>query len=213
MTSVITIARQALVRRGLQLNYLTIGYNTLEAIVSMVAGFIAGSVSLVGFGVDSVIEVTASAAAQCRLRADLDPARRAHVEGVTRRVIGASFLALSAYVTIESIVTLVRREAPEPSLIGLAVLVLSAIVMPLLARAKHRVAHALGSHALEAEATQTSACAYLSIIALTGVAANTFGGWWWADPLAALGMVPILVKEGLEGLRDESCCDHQDGPG
>jgi divalent metal cation (Fe/Co/Zn/Cd) transporter len=164
-------------------------------------------VSLIGFGVDSVIEVTASAAAQWRLRSDLDPARRAKVERTTHRVIGGSFLLLSAYVTIESVTTLIHHEAPDPSLIGLAVLVISAIVMPLLAHAKRQVARALGSHALEAEATQTSACAYLSIIALIGVALNTFGGWWWADPIAALVMVPILVNEGIEGLRDQSCCD------
>jgi divalent metal cation (Fe/Co/Zn/Cd) transporter len=213
MTEARTVTRPALVRRGLRLNYITIGYNTLEAIVSMAAGLVAGSVSLIGFGVDSVIEVTASAAAQWRLRADLDPARRAHVERVTHRVIGGSFLALSAYVTIESVTTLVHREPPDPSLIGLGVLVLSAIVMPLLAHAKRQVAQALSSHALEAEAAQTTACAYLSIIALTGVALNTFGGWWWADPVAALIMVPILVNEGIEGLRGESCCDQDCGSG
>jgi divalent metal cation (Fe/Co/Zn/Cd) transporter len=156
MTEARTVTRPTLVRRGLRLNYITIGYNTLEAIVSLAAGLVAGSVALIGFGVDSVIEVTASAAAQWRLRADLDPVRRAHVERVTHQVIGGSFLALSAYVTVESVTTLWRREAPDPSLIGLAILVLSVLVMPVLARAKRRVARALGSHALGAEATQTS---------------------------------------------------------
>jgi divalent metal cation (Fe/Co/Zn/Cd) transporter len=122
-------------------------------------------------------------------------------------VIGASFLALSAYVTIESLTTLWRREAPDPSVVGLAVLLLSVVVMPLLARAKRRVARALGSHALGAEATQTSVCAWLSVIALVGVALNAFAGWWWADPVAALVMVPILANEGMEGLRGQSCCE------
>ena len=205
MTEVV-VPRLAFVRRGLWLNYLTIGYNTIEAVVSLVAGVVAGSVALIGFGVDSAIEVTASVAAQWRLRSDRDSARRERVEWLTRRVIGGSFLALSAYVAVDSVITLWQREAPEPSVVGLGILVLSAFAMPVLARAKRRVAVALGSRALEAEATQTSICAYLSVIALAGVALNTFVGLWWADPVAALAMVPIIGKEGLEGFRAEAAC-------
>jgi divalent metal cation (Fe/Co/Zn/Cd) transporter len=202
----IVVPRMALVRRGLWLNYLTIGYNTIEAIVSLVAGLVAGSVALVGFGVDSAIEVTASVAAQWRLRSDRDSVRRERVEWLTRRVIGGSFLALSAYVAVDSVITLWQREAPDPSVVGLGILVLSAFVMPVLARAKRRVAVALGSRALEADAMQTSICAYLSVIALAGVALNTFVGLWWADPVAALAMVPIIAKEGLEGFGAEADC-------
>ena len=198
--------RPALVRRGLRLNYLTIGYNTLEAIVAIAAGLVAGSVALVGFGVDSVIEVTASLAAQWRLRADLDPVRRERVEHLTVRIIGGTFLALAAYVTYESINTLVAREQADGSVVGVILLAMSVIVMPLLARAKRRIAGALGSSALTADATQTSLCAYLSVIALAGVALNTLLGFWWADPVAALAMVPIIAKEGLEGLRGETDC-------
>ena len=205
MTEVV-VPRLALVRRGLWLNYLTIGYNTIEAVVSLVAGVVAGSVALIGFGVDSAIEVTASVAAQWRLRSDRDSVRRERVEWLTRRMIGGSFLALSAYVAVDSVTTLWQREAPEPSVVGLGILVLSAFVMPVLARAKRRVAVALGSRALEAEATQTSICAYLSVIALAGVALNTFAGLWWADPIAALAMVPIIAKEGLEGFGAEADC-------
>jgi divalent metal cation (Fe/Co/Zn/Cd) transporter len=205
MTEVV-VPRLALVRRGLWLNYLTIGYNTIEAVVSLVAGLVAGSVALIGFGVDSAIEVTASVAAQWRLRSDRDSVRRERVEWLTRRVIGGSFLALSAYVAVDSVTTLWQREAPDPSVVGLGILVLSAFVMPVLARAKRRVAMALGSRALEAEATQTSICAYLSVIALAGVALNTFAGLWWADPVAALAMVPIIAKEGLEGFGAEADC-------
>jgi len=205
MTEVV-VPRLALVRRGLWLNYLTIGYNTIEAVVSLVAGLVAGSVALIGFGVDSAIEVTASVAAQWRLRSDRDSVRRERVEWLTRRVIGGSFLALSAYVAVDSVITLWQREAPDPSVVGLGILVLSAFVMPVLARAKRRVAVALGSRALEAEATQTSICAYLSVIALAGVALNTFAGLWWADPVAALAMVPIIAKEGLEGFATEADC-------
>ena len=205
MTEVV-VPRMALVRRGLWLNYLTIGYNTIEAVVSLVAGVVAGSVALIGFGVDSAIEVTASVAAQWRLRSDRDSVRRERVEWLSRRVIGGSFLALAAYVAVDSVITLWQREAPDPSVVGLGILVLSAFVMPVLARAKRRVAVALGSRALEADAMQTSICAYLSVIALAGVALNTFVGLWWADPVAALAMVPIIAKEGLEGFGAEADC-------
>ncbi len=200
-------SRPALVRRGLALNYLTIGYNVVEAVVALGAGIVSGSVALLGFGLDSVIEVTASGAAQWRLRADLDPVRRARAERTTLRIIGWSFLALAAYVVIDSALTLLRHEPPERSVVGLVLLALSAVVMPLLARAKRRVAREMSSRALDAEATQTSLCAYLSVIALAGVAFNAWFGWWWADPVAALAMVPIIAKEGIEGARGEQHCD------
>ena len=199
--------RAALVRRGLRLNYVGIGYNVLEAIVAVGVGLAVRSVALVGFGFDSVIEVTASGAAQWRLRSDLDLRRREHVERRTARIIGWSFLALALYVAVDSAKALAYRDAPERSIPGLVLLALSAIVMPVLARAKRRVARALGSGALEADAMQTSLCAYLSIIALAGVALNAFAGWWWADPLAALGMVPIIAREGIEGVRRRTFCD------
>lgn len=202
-----TAARADLVSRGLRLNWLTLGYNTVEAVVSLAAGLVAGSVALVGFGVDSAIEVSAALAAQWRLRADLDPARRARVERTTHRIIGVSFIALAGYVAVESGATLIGREAPEPSPVGLVILALSALVMPALARAKRRVARALESRALAADATQTSLCAYLSVIALAGVGLNAAFGWWWADPVAALLMVPIIAREGVEGVRGESECE------
>jgi divalent metal cation (Fe/Co/Zn/Cd) transporter len=198
--------RESIVRRGLWLNVATIAYNSVEAVVSLVAGVLAGSVALVGFGVDSVIEVTASGAAHWRLRADVDPARRERVERVTLRVIGATFVALALYVAQDAVSALARREHPNESPVGIAVAALSLIVMPLLARAKRRVALAVGSGALAADAQQTSLCAYLSAILLGGLALNAALGWWWADPVAALAMVPIIAKEGVEGLRGESAC-------
>ncbi|HET9797093.1 MAG TPA: cation transporter [Gemmatimonadaceae bacterium] len=198
--------RSLLVRRGLQLNWIGIGYNILEAVVAVMAGLIAGSVALVGFGFDSVIEVTASGAAQWRLRADVDTDRRERAERATTRIIGWSFLALAAYVAYESVETLARRDAPGRSVVGLVLLALSAVVMPWLARAKRRVAHAMSSRALEADAMQTSLCAYLSVIALAGVALNALVGWWWADPVAALMMTPIIAREGIEGLRGNAQC-------
>ena len=144
------LSRPALVRRGLALNWLTIGYNVVEAVVAIGAGVVSGSVALLGFGLDSVIEVTASGAAQWRLRADLDPVRRAHAERTTLRIIGWSFLALAAYVVIDSALTLLQHEPPERSVVGLVLLALSAVVMPLLARAKRRVAREMSSRALDA---------------------------------------------------------------
>jgi divalent metal cation (Fe/Co/Zn/Cd) transporter len=206
----VNASRTALVRRGLALNYLTIGYNVLEAVVALGAGIVAGSVALVGFGLDSVIEVTASGAAQWRLRSDLDHARRERVERATLRIIGWSFLALAGYVVVDSANALLRHEPPERSVVGLVLLALSSVVMPVLARAKRRVARAMTSRALEADAMQTSLCAYLSVVALAGVALNAVLGWWWADPVAALAMTPIIAREGLEGIRGESHCadDH-----
>lgn len=201
------MTRAALVRRGLLLNYASIAYNVVEALVALVAGLLAGSVALVSFGLDSVIEVTASGAGQWRLRSDLDPARRARAERISHRIIGWSFLALGAYVLVESGQTLWKRERPEPSTVGLVILCLSVVLMPLLARAKRRVAVALGSRALTADAAQTSLCAWLSAIALAGVALNAAFGWWWADPAAALIMVPIIAKEGLDGARGQPQCD------
>ena len=207
MTTGISAERAVLVRRGLWLNYVTIAYNSLEAVVAIVAGLLAGSVALIGFGFDSVIEVTASGAAQWRLRADWQHERRERVERITQQIIGFTFLALAAYVAYDSVKALWLREAPARSAFGLAILVLSVIIMPILARAKRRVAVAMGSRALEADAQQTSLCAYLSIIALAGVALNATIGWWWADPVSALVMVPIIAKEGLAGMRGESCDD------
>ncbi len=202
-----SVGRQRIVRRGLALNYATIGYNVVEAIVSLVAGASSGSVALVSFGFDSAIEVTASVVAQWRLRADLTPSRRTVAERLSHRIVGWCFLALAAYVVDESVTTLWHRERPARTLAGIVILNASVVVMPLLARAKRRVATRLDSRALVSEARQTSLCAYLSAIALGGVALNLLVGWWWADPLAALAMVPIIVREGLEGVRGDACCD------
>ncbi|MDB4884314.1 MAG: integral rane protein [Gemmatimonadetes bacterium] len=199
-------SRRALVRRGLLLNYATIGYNSLEAVVALVAGVASGSVALVGFGLDSVIEVTASGAAQWRLRADFHAARRERVERLSLRIIGWSFLLLAAYVAFDSATALWRREVPERSIVGIVILALSVIVMPVLARAKRTVARSMTSRALEADAAQTSLCAYLSVIALAGVGLNALFGWWWADPVAALAMVPVIVKEGIAGVRGDATC-------
>ena len=196
-----TDERSRLVRRGLVLNYLSLLYNAVEAVVSLTAGLVSGSVALVSFGVDSAIEVTSAGAAQFRLRADVDPDKRAAVERLSHRIIGVSFLALSGYVLVDAGRSLLLKEEPEKSIVGIVVLVMSVIIMPVLARAKRRVAVQLASRALAADAEQTSLCAYLSVIALGGVGLNALLGWWWADLVAAIAMVPIIAKEGFEGVR------------
>ncbi len=193
--------RAALVRRGLRLNWLSLGYNALEGAASLIVGFLTRSLALKGFGWDSLIELAAAAAAQWRLRADWRSGQRERVERATRWVIGVCFLALGAYITTDSVTALWRQERPDESVTGMVVLALSVVVMPLLARAKRRVARAMESGALVSEAKQASLCAYLSAIGLAGVALNAVVGWWWADPVAALVMVPIMVKEGIEGMR------------
>jgi len=202
----LALARQSTVRRGILLSYATIGYNTFEAIGSLVVGMLAGSVALIGFGIDSVIEVIASIAAQFRLRADANLLRRTEAEVRTLRIVGWCFVALAAYVTFDSVKSLYLREEPEQSWFGVIILVLSVIVMPALSWGKRRVANDMQSAALKAEAKQTSLCAYLSVIALGGVGLNALLGWWWADPTAALCMVPIIAKEGIEALQARDCC-------
>lgn len=205
--TLLTDPERARVRqRGMLLNTITIAYNVIEAVVALVLGGLAGSVALVGFGVDSVIEVSASLAARWRLHADLAPARREQAERRTIRLVGWSFLALAAFVAYEAVESLVLREPPRATWWGTALAALSVVIMPLLARAKRRVAAALGSGALAAEATQTNICAWLSLIVLVGLAANALGGWWWADPVAALGMVPIIAYEGVQGVRGIVTC-------
>jgi len=168
---------------------------------------IANSVSLVAFGADSLIEVAAGGVAQWRLRRDADETRRAAVESTAHRIIGLSFLALAVYIVADSARSLWQHDEPERSWFGMVVLALSVVVMPLLARAKRKVARQMSSGALEAEATQTSLCAYLSGIALAGVALNWLIGWWWADPAAALLMVPIIGREAAEGIRGGPRCE------
>jgi divalent metal cation (Fe/Co/Zn/Cd) transporter len=200
-------SRSALVRRGRRLEYFTVAYNCLEGLVSIVAGAIAGSVSLIGFGLDSIIEVTSGAVLLWRLHYDLDPSRRELAERTTLRIVGGCFIALAAYIACQSASTLIRREIPERSLPGIIIAAVSVIVMPLLARAKRKVAAGIGSGAMQADSRQTDFCTYLSAILLGGLLLNALAGWWWADPVAGLVMVPIIAKEGVDGFRGKTCCD------
>lgn len=194
------------VRRGQRLEYFTIAYNSLEGVLSVLLGFLAGSIALVGFVFDSVIEVISGAALLWHLGAD-DEARRERAEATALGIVGWCFLALAAYVTYDSVASLIRREAPEESIPGIVLAALSLAIMPVLARAKRRVAAEIRSGALKADAKQTELCTYLSALLLGGLALNATLGWWWADRVAALAMVSIIAKEGVEALRGKRCCD------
>ena len=199
------VIRRGQVRRGRRLEYLSIGWNSLEGVIAVGAGLVAGSIALVGFGFDSVIEVASGAALLWRLHLDA-PEKRERAEQVALKVVGVSFLALAAYVAFDALKALVAREPPEASHIGIALAALSLVVMPLLARAKRGVAAKINSRAIRADSRQTDLCAYLSAILLGGLILNALFGWWWADPAAALVMTPIIGKEGFEALRGETCC-------
>jgi divalent metal cation (Fe/Co/Zn/Cd) transporter len=200
-----TIERKKQVKRGRRLEYFTIAYNSLEGLVSIIAGLIAGSVSLVAFGIDSVIEVISGAALLWRLGHDLNPDRRESAERMTLRIVGYCFITLAIYILYDSGSILLRHEAPERSLSGIVIAVLSAFVMPLLARAKRRVASSISSAAMQADSRQTDFCTYLSVILLGGLLLNALFGWWWADPIAALIMVPIIANEGIRAVRGRAC--------
>lgn len=206
MATSIPIARAHAVNRGRLLTWATIAYNSLEAVVALVAGVLAGSIALIGFGLDSVIEVSASSAALWRLRHDADVHARERAERLSLRVVGWSFLALSAYVSVDAVRALVMREEPDASPLGIVIASFSVVVMPLLARAKRTVAAQLSSCALTAEARQTDICMYLSALLLVGLAANQWLGWWWADPVAGLAMVPLIAYEGREVLAGRTVC-------
>jgi divalent metal cation (Fe/Co/Zn/Cd) transporter len=202
-----SLSRAQLVKKGRRLEYFTIAYNSLEGLVALVAGLLAGSIALVSFGFDSLIEVTSGAALLWRLISDADESRREHVEAITLRIVGGCFLLLAGYVTYDSIKSLIRHETPRESIPGIVLAIASLIVMPLLVRSKRKIARSIKSGALMADSKQTELCTYLSAILLAGLLLNALLGWWWADPVAALVMVPIIVKEGIEGLRGETCCD------
>ena len=199
--------RASMARRGRDLEYFTIAWNMLEGLVSVIAGIVAGSISLVGFGIDSFIEVTSGTALLWRMSVDADATRRERNERIALRLVGLCFLALAAYVAYGSLGDLIQRRAPQHSIPGIVLACVSLVVMPLLSRAKRKVGSALGSAAMHADARQTDFCVYLSAILLSGLLLNALFGVWWADPVAGLVMTPVIAHEGLKGIRGKAC-DH-----
>jgi divalent metal cation (Fe/Co/Zn/Cd) transporter len=204
-TNVVTRYQQ--LQRGILLEYLTVAWNIVEGIVAIASGAVSGSIALVGFGIDSFIETSSGGILLWRLRAEHRGHDAKRVERKALKLVGVSFMLLAAYVTFESVKSLIGREAPERSVVGIVIAVLSLIVMPWLAYHKRTAAHNLSSAALKADSRQTSLCAYLSVILLVGLLLSDLIGWWWADPIAGLCMVPIIVNEGREALRGETCLD------
>ncbi len=197
--------REEITHRGRLLEYFTIAWNILEGVVAVVAGGMAGSISLVGFGIDSFIEVTSGSAVLWRMIVDRDEKRRERNERLSLIIVGICFLMLSAYIGFEAISDLVTGREPERSVAGIMLACVSLIAMPLLSRAKKKVGKQLGSAAMHADARQTDFCVYLSAILLAGLVLNAAFGWWWADPTAALIMVPIIAKEGFDALAGRTC--------
>ena len=203
----LVVERSGIAQRGKRLEYFTIAWNTVEGIVAVLAGALAGSISLVGFGIDSFIEVISGAVLLWLMFVDADVHRREVNGRRALRIVGYCFVALAVYVAYESASDLWRRQAAESSIPGIVLACLSLIIMPLLSRAKRRVGLALGSAAMHADAKQAEFCTYLSAILLGGLVLNALFGLWWADPLAALVMVPIIAKEGIEAIQGKSCAD------
>jgi len=199
------VTREQLLRRGRRLEVFTVLWNSAEGIVSVALGLLAGSIALVGFGVDSFIETSSGLVLLWRLqtRRDADSAEQAERKAL--RLVGLSLLGLAGYILYDSTGSLLQSQAPEPSLPGIVLACLSLIVMPLLARGKRRIAAAINSRALEADSFQTSICMYLSAILLGGLTLNALWGLWWADPAAALAMVPLITREGLDAVRGSRC--------
>lgn len=209
-TAAPTAARDDLVRRGRLLAWFTIAWNALEGVVGIASGIAAGSIALIGFGVDSYVEVFAGGVVLWRLSKEhLGQHVSEAAERRATRLIAVTFFALAIGIGAESVRKLVTGSQPEESVVGLVLAVVSLIVMPLLARAKRRVGVALGSQALQADATETSLCVWLSAILLAGLGLNALFGWWWADPLAGLAIVYVAAREGIDNWHAEElddCC-------
>jgi divalent metal cation (Fe/Co/Zn/Cd) transporter len=196
--------RPRLIARALRLEYLTVGWNLIEGVIAVAAATAAGSVVLLAFGIDSFVESISGGILIWRLRAEQRPADAAAIERVenrARRLVGASLLALAVYVTIDGALSLAREERPDSSGVGIGLTAVSLGVMWWLAGAKRRLARQLGSRALEADAFQTTACWWLSLVALGGLGINAALGWWWADPVAAIVASYFIGREAVEAWR------------
>jgi divalent metal cation (Fe/Co/Zn/Cd) transporter len=195
--------RRAVLRRRIRwLVAATITYNVVEAVVAITAGTIADSTALIGFGLDSLIEVSSAAAVAWQF-AGPDPERR---EKIALRVVAGSFFALAAFVAVEALRTLAGGDRPDHSPVGIALVAISVVVMPFLSWAQRRAGREYGSASAVADSRQTLLCTYLSAAVLVGLVLNSALGWWWADPIVALGLTAVAVREGRAALRGDTCC-------
>ena len=201
-------ARPLLLARALRLEYLTVGWNIVEGLVAIAAAGVSGSVALLGFGVDSFVESASGSVMIWRLLGERhadegDEERMERLERRAQKLVAGSLALLAVYVAWDSITSILAGDRPQPSLVGIVLAVVSLAVMWWLAREKRRVGVALGSRAMTADAFQTDACFWLSLFLLVGIGANALMGWWWADPLAALGMTLFIGREALEAWQGE----------
>jgi len=197
--------RARLQRRGMLLEWFTVAWNVIEAAVAITAGLVASSVALIGFGIDSGIEVVAASALLWRFtKAGADATEEEHGAAERRAlyIVSATFFVLAAYIAVEAVTALVTGEEPDTSTVGVVLALVSLVVMPTLAYAKQKTGRALGSRALEADAIETWVCAYLSLALLAGVGLNAAFGWSWADPVGALAMLPVILWQGWEKLEE-----------
>ena len=203
MTAKVLTPKEKLHRRGVRLEVFTITWNVVEAVVAIGAGILAGSVALVGFGVDSGIEVISAVALLWRLL-KAGPNASAEEHGAAEKralyLVAATFFLLSAYIAYEAVGALLAREGPDSSTVGLVLAVISLLIMPALAFFKQRTGRQMGSEALKADAAETWVCSYLSLALLAGVGLYAAFGWWWADPVGALAMLPVILWQGWETL-------------
>jgi divalent metal cation (Fe/Co/Zn/Cd) transporter len=210
VTTPVLTERDAAVRRARLLNRLTVGWNVVEAVVALAAGVAVASVGLVAFGLDSVVEVSAALVMTWRLAQEGKGGCTQEADRRAVRGLAVAFFALAAYVTVDAAGDLLGGTEPGVSVVGIWLTAVSAVVMPVLARAKRRLAPVLGSRAQASEARQTDLCAWLSWVLLAGLLLNAALGWWWADPAAALVIAAVAAREGLEAWRSESledtCC-------
>ncbi len=194
--------RQA--KRARLLSWLSVGTMTLEGVTAIVAGIVAGSIALIGFGIDSAIEGVASVVIIWRFAASRRTS--AGAERRAQQLVAIQFFLLAPYITFEAVGTLAGGDHPDVSWLGIGLSIGSLVVMPALGIGKQRIAHRIGSPALHAEGAQNLICAYLAATLLVGLLANAIAGWWWADPIAALGIAGLALREGIESWRGEGCC-------
>jgi cation diffusion facilitator family transporter len=202
------VVQITLQKKALLLSYLTVGYNLLEGVVSLLAGYLAGSIALVGFGLDSFVESLSGGIMIWRFRRhpELAPEEEERREKLAIRLVGWTFFGLAAYVLYESLEKLIFQEAPAPSLLGIIIALVSLILMPLLFALKLRTSAGLGSASLKADAKQTLACAFLSLALLVGLGLNYVAGIWQADPVIGLIIGAVLVREGYDALKEGKLC-------